>query len=143
MDTRSFKTFKNLCVQRKLEHLDLRLFSPFALLYSNHRLTSVLDIIVQFTVLILYVFRVFEWKWLTQLPLTTNCQNGKLPSAALNPCLIDNNYRQNPLYYRDTAQQLLSVAQSKIQDSCRGYKCTNCIPGSLAQKNPFLSVARE
>lgn len=92
-----------------------------------------LNLIVQFTVIILYIFRVFEWKWLTQFPLTTSCQHGKLPGAALNHCLIDNNYRQNPLYYRDTAQQLLSVAQSKIQDSYRGYKCTNCIPGSHTQ----------
>lgn len=67
---------------------------------------------------------------------TANCQHGKLPSAASNPRLIDNNYRQNPLHYGDTAQQLLSVAQSEIQDSCRGSKCTNCIPRSLPPNSP-------
>lgn len=61
--------------------------------------------------IILFIFRVLKWKW-----LTTSCQHGKLPTVALNPCLIDNNYRQNPLYHRETAQQLLNVACSKIKD---------------------------
>ena len=56
---------------------------------------------------------------------------GKLPGAALNPCLIDNNYRHNPLYHRDAAQRLLDVARSKIRDSYRDYKRTNCIPDLL------------
>lgn len=90
---------------------------------------------MQFTCIILFIFRVFEWKRLTQLPLITSCQHGKLPSAALNPCLIDNNYRQNPLYYRDAAQRRLSVALSKILDSYWGYKCANCIAGSYTQNS--------
>lgn len=108
-----------LCVRRKL-----------ASLYGNHRLTSVLKLTVQFTAVIFSIFGVFEWKRLTQLPLAASCQHGKLPGAALNPCLIDNNYRQNPLHYRAAAQRSLSVAQSETQDSYRGYKCTNRTPNS-------------
>lgn len=118
--------------------------------YSNHRLSRAITQVC--SSLTSYYTSSGYWSGNgahTRLPLTTGCQHGKLPSAALNPCLIDNNYRQNPPYHRDTAQQLLNMAHSKIKDSYGGYKCTNFIPGSALfihicpKAHPFLLLAGE
>lgn len=91
--------------------------------YSNHRLSGAITQVC--SSLTSYYTSSGYWSGNgahRRLPLATGCQHGKLPSAALNPCLIDNNYRQNPPYHRDTAQQLLNMAHSKNQRLLRGIQ---------------------